>query len=1537
MHPFLQPLKNLATIYAFISLIGLQLIFNNARAQNDNSCETLSLTIEEVLIVRNTVALVARAQGGTPPYSYSWQPNGSPSQIIFPDPLQESYTVTVTDGNGCIAKSTYTTEGAGEPKPNLILSAISLSGPEIEAGEAVTISFKVQNTEETESGATQASVAIYDQNRVNLTTSIFEVPPLTSEEYLVTTDYSIPQNLSPQDINIIVTVDPFSTVAESVEIDNEAIASLKVLPLPQDIGISSLNIDPGTAKSGDDIRISAVIENLGAGSVGEIILAYQLKNESGSILTSTQRSIPRLPSERSVQAEAIMTIPELSEGTYYVEVYAEIVNGEDEQPTDNTIRLPITVQDNAAIPDLSFSSLGPNTAQITNLGLDAFATIENKGDISSETFDLKFFLSNSADRITKPESPLLSVTLDPLAPGEFKTQRIDNLPLSKEIPSDCYFIYGQISTERDKDFINNTFLLNNGKFCVTPDLELERLVAEKGEGPYLLDESLILSYKISNRGNQDAGAFEMEFLYGESPDINEAVFFDKHIFQSLEATESFNAVQELELPVKTIGQFYLFARLSLTEGENPTLEPLENNQGFISFETEAPCPLAIITKPAGDQVNMEAGKLKLFEALEQEEASYSWYMDGSLVGTGRILPLRIPSEGVKILELEVEKSCGIAYDRVQISVGDTTDCPVFRVDFVQPTKTLFSVGESIPFESSSCDDCAYFWDFGDGNSARGITTSHAFSSAGRKTVLLTAVNSCGSIFVNDYILTVKTAEDCPEFRVDFEQPSKTNFEVGEAINFTSTECENCTYVWDFGDGNSATGRQTTHTYANPGERTVYLTATSACGKSFTNDYILTVEANFSECPSFRVDFLDPSPKTVFEVDELISFGATECEDCISYQWDFGDGNTAEGRFTKYAFKSPGQKRVLLKAVNRCGNSFTNDYILQVNGEISCPDFRVDFLDPSPKTTFQIGENIAFSATECEDCVLYFWDFGDGTIKTGREVTHSYQETGEKVVYLTATNICGKTFTNDYVLQVEPKPCPVFRVDFAQPTEVLFEENEVISFEVAGCDDCSYSWDFGDGNTATGNPVDHSFSSSGNKTVLVTATNSCGNTFSNDYELTIQEIDICPDFRVDFSSPTDTRFQIEEDISFEVFGCDDCTYFWDFGDGTVGFSNPIDHRFNQSGTFRVVVNATNSCGKVFTNDYELTIEEPASCPTFRVDFSQPTGTSFSLNENIPFEVFGCDDCTYAWNFGDGNTATGNPVNHSFSSSGNKTVLVTATNSCGNTFTNDYGLTIEEPASCPTFRVDFSQPTATSFSLNENIPFEVFGCDDCTYAWNFGDGNTATGNPVNHSFSSSGNKTVLVTATNSCGNTFTNDYGLTIEEPASCPTFRVDFSKPTGTSFSLNENIPFEVFGCDDCTYAWNFGDGNTATGNPVNHSFSSSGNKTVLVTATNSCGNTFTNDYGLSISSSINPVTQSWNDLISFKLYPNPAEDYVNIMLNNVDTPAELSLMDIQGKVLQQSAIYRGFLKLDISALSSGVYHLTIKHGEQHISTKLIKQ
>src|SRR5690606_39382556 len=72
--------------------------------------EEVTITIAETVVDATCIAengsISVTASGGTEPYTYLWS-NGATTQSIT-ELAAGSYTVTVTDANGCTAEGTYT-------------------------------------------------------------------------------------------------------------------------------------------------------------------------------------------------------------------------------------------------------------------------------------------------------------------------------------------------------------------------------------------------------------------------------------------------------------------------------------------------------------------------------------------------------------------------------------------------------------------------------------------------------------------------------------------------------------------------------------------------------------------------------------------------------------------------------------------------------------------------------------------------------------------------------------------------------------------------------------------------------------------------------------------------------------------------------------------------------------------------------------------------------------------------------------------------------------------------------------------------------------------------------------------------------------------------------------------------------------------------------------------------------------------------------------------------------------------------------------
>ena len=158
--------------------------------------------------------------------------------------------------------------------------------------------------------------------------------------------------------------------------------------------------------------------------------------------------------------------------------------------------------------------------------------------------------------------------------------------------------------------------------------------------------------------------------------------------------------------------------------------------------------------------------------------------------------------------------------------------PGVNVNVLADCVSELNAGQSGSFTASSNADAtgpiSYAWNFGDGASGSGMTTSHAFSAPGSYTVSVTADGPFNSDTDTCLVNVVEVTEppalaDC---RVS---PSRADTGQTVTVSANVSGSEPHTVSVDFGDGASASSLPATHSYNDPGTYTITITATNAYG------------------------------------------------------------------------------------------------------------------------------------------------------------------------------------------------------------------------------------------------------------------------------------------------------------------------------------------------------------------------------------------------------------------------------------------------------------------------------------------------------------------------------------------------------------------------------------------------------------------------------------------------------------------------------------------------------------------------------------
>ncbi len=193
----------------------------------------------------------------------------------------------------------------------------------------------------------------------------------------------------------------------------------------------------------------------------------------------------------------------------------------------------------------------------------------------------------------------------------------------------------------------------------------------------------------------------------------------------------------------------------------------------------------------------------------------------------------------------------------------------------------------------------------------------------------------------------------------------------------------------------------------------------------------------------------------------------------------------------------------------------------------------------------------------------------------------------------------------------------------------------------------------------------------------------------------------------------------------------------------------------------------------------------------------------------------------------------------------------------------------------------------------------------------------------------------------GGTWTNDgliYTYTVTNAFGFATATVTVTEkalPEANFTTDVSNAPTIVFtntSTNADSYNWNLGDGTTSTTANVEHTYTANGNYTVYLEAVNNCGNS-THEESLTISTVGTKTIEKEN----IKLYPNPADSYVQIELGEAYKQVKsVSIIDNLGKkLLEIGEIENPVISLSVEGFEPGVYFVHILKENKRFILELI--
>lgn len=318
--------------------------------------------------------------------------------------------------------------------------------------------------------------------------------------------------------------------------------------------------------------------------------------------------------------------------------------------------------------------------------------------------------------------------------------------------------------------------------------------------------------------------------------------------------------------------------------------------------------------------------------------------------------------------------------------------------------------------------------------------------------------------------------------------------------------------------------------------------------------------------------------------------ATDADaDALTFVWNPGDGSpaaTGADSFT-YTYEMPGTYTALVTVSD--GTTTTTDSV-EINVGGVAPEPLEVALSVTPtagsvplEVTFNARTSIS-DALPQTDILTYTFDFDDGetialTGSDNLDISHTYQVPGVYEAQVIVRDEDGNLARSSTVITAnaptppQQGPQAVLNASTAQGSAPL-----TVTFDATGSQDSdgqltAYTWDFGDGASASGAQVSHTFNQDGTYVVVLTVTNDDGEMATARQTITVG---------VSNNEPPQAAFRATPEtgtapltVVFDASSSSDVdgiiqAYTWDFGDGNISSGSIISHTFTSAGTFTVTL-------------------------------------------------------------------------------------------------------------------------------------------------------------------------------------------------------------------------------------------------------------------------------------------------------------------------------------------------------------------------------
>jgi len=376
----------------------------------------------------------------------------------------------------------------------------------------------------------------------------------------------------------------------------------------------------------------------------------------------------------------------------------------------------------------------------------------------------------------------------------------------------------------------------------------------------------------------------------------------------------------------------------------------------------------------------------------------------------------------------------------------------------------------------------------------------------------------------------------------------------------------------------------------------------------------------------------------------------------TYRWEFGDGLSSTIQNPSHTYETAGNYIAILTVTDRVAAKA----VALINISVSALTATITWNLTAPLIVRFTG-----NASGGTPPYTYHWEFGDGQASSDQNPSHAYSAAGSYSVSLAVTDSISATAMATIHIDLGV-PAALHAIINVSPTSGKTPLMVRFSGSASGgTAPYAYRWDFGDGQSGTGQYLFHVYYAPGTYEATLTVVDRFADENTASVTITVSPKNPYDPVAVFSANPSQGLYPLlvhfDASASYDPDGTI-VSYEWDFGDGSQGSGKTISHTFYQKGTILVVLKVTDNSMRTAIAAREIHVAwQPAADFTSRVLVSNAPWI-LVFDASASYDPYGTI-VAYQWDFGDGSSGSGRSIVHSFSKPGTYTVTLTIINDLG----------------------------------------------------------------------------------------------------------------------------------------------------------------------------------------------------------------------------------------------------------------------------------